>query len=186
MHIVFGEHFIEINRWESRTQMDRYLREGCTAGSILLGEDAEIVTEFYTATLYLGASGSRFGIGICSEGHGLTPQMFLLAEEDTLMFGFNCEIVAFSMVNRKIELKFRVELPALFHRFVFLKKISLILVFYEIGVMALSQTGQRLWQYESDLITDYLVTSDRLIVEFMDSPAVAIDLLSGTVSLVSP
>lgn len=186
MHIAFGEHFIEISRWESRTQMIRYLREGCAAGSILLGEDAEMATEFYTATLYLGARASRFGIGICSEGHGLTPQMLLLAEEGTLMFGFNREVVALSIMDMEIEPKFRMELPALFHRFVFLKRMSLILIFYEIGVVALSQTGHCLWQYERDLITDYLVTSDRLIVEFMDSPAVAIDLLTGTVSSVSP
>jgi hypothetical protein len=103
VHIAFGEHFIEISRWESRTQMIRYLGEGCAAGSILLGEDAEMATEFYTATLYLGARASRFGIGICSEGHGLTPQMLLLAEEGTLMFGFNREVVALSIMDMEIE-----------------------------------------------------------------------------------
>ncbi len=178
MHIAFGEHSIGLNRWESREQMIRHLQD-CPAGCILLGEAAEMPNEFYTATLYLGAEGVRFGIGICSEGHGLVPQMLLLEEKGTLLFGFNRELVAFSITEKQV--LFRIELSTLFYRFVHISDRKSILIFYEIGIMALDQDGQKRWQYEQDIVTNYSVMGDRVMVEFMDSPSVVIDLMTGSV-----
>lgn len=183
MHIAFREHLIEVSRWDSREQMVRYLRTDCAAGNILLGEDAELAVEFYTATLYLGSKETRFGIGICSEGYGLTPQMLLLLESDMLMFGFNREVVAFSIVDMKVQ--FTVDLVAPFYRFLTIPGRSVILVLYEIGVIALSCDGRYLWQYDKDIITDYRIADDQLIIEMMDSPTVAIDLSTGTISPIS-
>ncbi len=182
MHIAFGEHFIELNCWERREQMIRYLQD-CPAGNILLGEEAEMPREFYTATLHLGAEGHRFGIGICSEGHGLVPQMLLLEEKGTLLFGFNRQVVAFDVAKRQV--LFRIELSALFYRFVHLSDKKVILVLYEIGIMALDQGGQKLWQYERDIVSNYRIMGNRAVVEFMDSPSVVIDLITGSVLLAS-
>jgi hypothetical protein len=143
-----------------------------------------MAVEFYTVTLYLGARGDRFGIGICAEGHGLIPQMLLLVEEEKLVFGFSFEIAVFSLANRSIE--FRAELPAAFCSFVHLPSKSLILVIHEIGVMALSHSNQCLWQYEQDIITDYQLINNKIIISFMDSPTVAIDLRTGAVIPDSP
>lgn len=178
MHITFGEHLIEFNRWESQKQMTRYLLD-CPAGSLILGEGTEVPREFYVVTLHLGPEGDRFGIGICSEGHGLVPQMLPLVEEGILIFGFNREVVAFSVRDKKV--RFRMQTPVLFHRFIFLSEHGMILVFDEIGVMALTPDGRCLWHYEQDLLTNHRLVGNRLILEFMDSPGVSLDLLTGSV-----
>src|ERR1043165_8496395 len=93
MLISCGEHVIRINAWLTKREL-AYVLSGCTAGSILLGDDADEARQFHTAVVYLKwpkTSEDIFGVGICSEGPDLTPQ--LLSISNLLMFGFNREVV---------------------------------------------------------------------------------------------
>jgi hypothetical protein len=56
-----------------------------------------------------------------------------------------------------------------------------LLVFNEIGVVALAASGVELWRYEKDIITDCLINEGKLYMNFMDSPQVMLRLSSGAI-----
>lgn len=149
----------------------------CDSGSLLLGEDAEQETQFFSALVSLEWSRlHHFGIGICSESHGLLPHLLLLPNSDILLFGFNNEVSAVSIKTRKVA--FTIKLDSLFYSFLYMRR-GVILAFYEIGVMAITESGRKLWKYEKDIIMDAYIESGKLHLKFMVDPPVSLNILSG-------
>lgn len=78
----FGQHIVTLQKWETKQGMLDFLAR-CSAGSLVLGEEAEQEVEFFSATMHLNYrlhfSGrtrwiegkmlreQRCGVGICSE-----------------------------------------------------------------------------------------------------------------------
>lgn len=190
MRLSFAGHIIEIQTWETKGDMMNFLAN-CNAESLVLGEDAEEEVGFYSASIHLNYSaklypiwneliGSRFDVGVCSEGHGLKPHLLMLSEKQLVIFGFNSEVVGISIKNR--EVSFRTSLDySLFRSFVHLSQVEIVLAFHEIGVVALTEDGKELWKYSEDVIIDSLIDRDTLQLSFMDSPPVSINVLSGSV-----
>ncbi len=167
MNIAFAEHTIELHTWENKGQMVNFLAQ-CEAGNLLLGENSEQERQFHTAVIRLGTAGlAQFGIGICSQGHGLTPTVLLRPNESKLLFGFNSEVVGIDLVSKQIA--FTLPLDALFHAFLPLDDQNLVLVVHEIGTVALTWQGEAVWQFDEDIITNVTLEKDRLYFEFMDS-----------------
>jgi hypothetical protein len=161
----------------------------CDSSTIVLGEDAEQELEFYSAIVHLNytvrvdeqsqeSSPDYLGIAICSEGHGLKPHLVLLPRQ-TLAVGFNREVVGISVSNKQI--LFRLRFDTLFRSFLYLDEMDTLLVFNEIGVVALAASGVELWRYEKDIITDCLINEGKLYMNFMDSPQVMLRLSSGAI-----
>lgn len=190
MRLSFAGHIVEIQTWENKGDMMNFLAN-CNAESLVLGEDAEAEAGFYSASIHLNYSaklhpswdeliGSRFNVGICSEGRGLKPHLLMLSEKQLVIFGLNSEVVGICVKNR--EVSFRTSLDySLFRSFVHLSQVEMILAFHEIGVVALTEDGKELWKYSEDVIIDSLVDGDTLQLSFMDSPPVSINVLSGSV-----
>ncbi|GIV87037.1 MAG: hypothetical protein KatS3mg054_1066 [Chloroflexus sp.] len=176
MQIMIGRHTVEIHQWQSADQMKREL-SAYSAGYHLFGEDIEAASEFYTVSFHIMAEEHRFGIGVCVGRHGITPQVLLLPDQDLMMLGVQQEVVGISLTEGTI--RFHLSVPTLFRCFVALTERNLILVFDEIGVMALIPDGQILWEYYKDIITNYQLAGESLFVEFMDSPPVVIHTLDG-------
>lgn len=177
MRVTFGSHNLEITSWETKREMLNFI-EKCDAGSLLLGKEAEQEIEFYSVIIHLEWSGvHRFGIGICSEGHGLSPHLFLLPKSEILLFGLNKEVSAIDLNNR--EVYFRIKLDSLFRSFLPLSQESIILIFHEIGVIAISEEGDKLWKYERDIIANAYIKKDNLYLEFLDDSPVGLSLSSG-------
>ncbi len=177
MCLSFGTHAVELKSWETKSEMLQFLAK-CDSGSLLLGEDAEQEMQFLSALVSLEWSGMHhFGIGICSEGHGLSPHLLLLPNSDILLFGFNNEVSAVSIKTR--EVAFRIKLDSLFYSFLYMRERGVILAVYEIGVMAITESGRKLWKYEKDIIMDAYVESDNLQLKFMDDPPVNLNISSG-------
>jgi hypothetical protein len=133
-------------------------------GHLILGESAEQQTAFYLVTIHLGWNGRhRFGIGLCSEEYGLKPHLLLQPELSQLLLGFNHEVVAVGVKDRNIH--FRILLDSLFHSFLALEQC--ILIFHEIGVNALDNRGQAIWEYEADVIEDFEIIGNHLNLTFM-------------------
>jgi hypothetical protein len=144
-------------------------------GHLILGESAEQQTAFYLVTIHLGWNGRhRFGIGLCSEEYGLKPHLLLQPELSQLLLGFNHEVVAVGVKDRNIH--FRILLDSLFHSFLALEQC--ILIFHEIGVNALDNRGQAIWEYEADVIEDFEIIGNHLNLTFMDAPPVSLNLHS--------
>ncbi len=179
MRISFGEHSVVLRSWETKDEMIGFL-EKCDAGSILLGEDEELPVDFYSVAVHLGAIKlHRFGVGICSEGHGLTPQLLLQPTKNELIIGLNDEVVGVNVIEKTVD--FKIGLDSLFYDFLPLDEYQTILVFHEIGVVVITEDGQEIWHYSKDIVEDYFVEKEWLHLKFMDAGMVKLDLSSGIV-----
>jgi hypothetical protein len=188
MFLSFGQHIVTLQRWETKQDMLDFLAR-CSAGSLVLGEEAEQEVEFFSATIHLnycctfreerdGSREQRFGIGVCSEADVPKPHLLLRSAEKIMVFGFNREVVGVDVESK--EIKFRVRfIYSPFRSLVYLDQYGIILAFHEIGVVALTGDGVELWRYEQDVIVDSMVDGDKLHLRFMDSPPVTISVRNG-------
>jgi hypothetical protein len=181
MQIMISGYIVEVHQWQSADQMKRAL-SACSAGYHLFGEDIEVASEFYTVSFYIRAEEHRFGIGVCVGRHGVTPQVLLLPDQDLMVLGVQQEVVGMSLSKGTI--RFHRSVPTLFRCFVALTERNLILVFDEIGVMALIPDGQILWEHYKDIIIDSRLIGESLFVEFMDSPPAVIHILDGKLQFI--
>jgi hypothetical protein len=158
--------------------MDGYLSAfDCKA---IIGESIEQEREFFSATVqpeFREAKARRFAVGICSEGHGIAPQLLPLPNRGLLLFGLNSEIVAIRADTGLIA--YRVPLGFLFRSMVPLPDSELILVFHEIGVTALREDGETSWTFGRDVLEDAWVEDGSLRMTFMDSEPATVELTSG-------
>src|SRR5687767_13097799 len=94
MQIQIGGHCIETGSFASKDQLATALAT-CPDGSLMLGENSEQQAGFHFAHIVVKCSSRRgFGVGVCSEGHGLTPKVLIWPEAGSLLVGFNSEVVA--------------------------------------------------------------------------------------------
>ncbi len=175
MYLSYGKHYIALSSYDTHHEMMTVLSK-CEAGSLILGESAEQPTVFYSVISYLGWNGrDRFGLGICSEESGLKPHLLLKPKRSQLLLGFNNEVVAVGIDERQIH--FQVRLDSLFHSFFDLDKT--LLVFHEIGLIALDEKGKKCWEYEEDVIEHFEISQNNLSLRFMDAAPVNINLQTG-------
>jgi hypothetical protein len=181
MQVTFGSNTVTLQVWQTKSEMLSYLSK-CKAGSLVLGEDAEPEVNFYSATVSLGWAGvSRFGVGIYSEDHGLIPSLLLQPEAEVMIIGFNREVVGINVKDGKI--CFKILLDSLFYTFQVLYQQKLILVFHEIGVVAITKDGKEIWRYDKDIIVDSVIEDDKLNLKFMDAPPVSLCISSGLIEM---
>ncbi len=172
---------ISFRSWEREEDMRGSLSD-CDQETILLGEDADQMTDFHSLRVFSDWNGlSRFGIGICSEGHGLEPHFLVHPERNRLIVGFNSQVVAIDLRKRKIA--FQIRLSSLFRSFSPLKAYQMFLVFHEIGVMALTEDGDEIWRFDEDIIDDCVMENGTLSLSFLDAKPVMLDMLSGTLKI---
>ncbi|MBC6481148.1 MAG: hypothetical protein GDA56_28670 [Hormoscilla sp. GM7CHS1pb] len=71
MLVTFGKNVVEIQYWETKSELMCCLSQ-CDLGSILLSEDADSEQKFYSALVHFQWLGIHyFGVGICAEDRGL-------------------------------------------------------------------------------------------------------------------
>jgi hypothetical protein len=181
-----GDFVVETKKWESRVEMMQSLEE-CNSGFLLLNGDPEYKADSYSTDIYLNYSARdfisfrevekfRFGIGFSNEIPGAEPTLVWLPPRQ-IAFGFDCEVVGIRLDKGEVSFRHTFDTP--FNSFVLLDELQMLLVFYEIGIIALEQNGTEIWKYERDLISDCSIKSNVLTLVFLDSPSVKIDLLTG-------
>ncbi len=177
MIITFAEYQIELGEWNNKQDMVNYLKN-CFNDYILLGENPDQENEFYSLAILSGNSeGKKLGIGVCSQGHGLTPNVLFLPQEMRIILGFNFN-VALIDIKRK-EILSDVQLDSLFYKFLHIYELDLVIAIHEIGVIAFSESGDFKWKLNRDIITGSIITKNGLLLEFMDSPLVLLNLRDG-------
>lgn len=176
MSFILGNTLINWQLWDSRREMLSYF-ESCE-GYFLFGENAQQEAGFYGLIVYDDWSGlHKFGIGIISEGHGLSPSFLGLHKTNMLIFGFNNEVVGFNTNTRTTA--FNIVLESLFIRLIYISEQNIILLFHEIGVMAIAEDGNQLWEFSKDIITDATIQQNSLILIFMDSEPTKLRVTDG-------
>ena len=176
MQINFHLYTASIDTWQDERDMLTHLAT-CELGQVILGQTAEQKLEFYTCTFAELRPKRRFGIGIYSEGHGLKPGLFLHPELAQCYFGFNSQIIAVDIQQRRIV--WDRKLDSLFYAFLYVASECIVLAVHEIGVVALRLEGEMLWSYSRDVVTDIQIGNGRVRLEFMDVMPISLDLLSG-------
>jgi hypothetical protein len=164
---------ISLRSWKTEEEMTDFLSE-CNKGTLLLGRDAEYITDFHSVRIDYNGSDS-FGIGIYSEGHGLEPH--LLVKSDKLIIGFDTQVTGIDIIRRKPD--FQIRLNSLFRSFILLKQHRIILILHETGVVAVTEKGQELWSFDEDIIEDYSIDKQSLFLEFSDTESVRLNIISG-------
>ena len=178
MLVSFASHTVSLQSWPTKPQMLESLST-CDAGTLVLGQDAEQQRAFYSAIVHLGWEGFRtFGIGICSEGHGLVPTILLQSNQERVIIGLNSEVIGIDLPQGN--LRFRLLLDSLFMRLLELPRHKLLLIQHEIGIVALAETGEVPWKFSRDIITRLRLSESELLLEFMDSTPARLDLYSGS------
>lgn len=178
MQLSFLGHCIELSSYDTKEWLAAALN-ACPVGHLWLGENPDEEVGFYLARILLDCTSHRsFGIGICSQGHGLVPTMLLWREARAVVIGFNSELVAVEIPSCAV--KFRQGLGSYFYSFVEHGDPKPLIVQHEIGLLALSVDGEVLWQFSQDVITGIRVDGPHLHLRFMDSPPVVLELAAGT------
>ncbi len=181
MLLSFNEDLIKLKVWEDLESLYTYL-EGGEQGHLLLGVDGESLDKFYSLSIEIGGYRSkRFLIGVCSADHGLEPHLLLEPARELLGVGFDQEAVFVDVATCKT--KYHLKLDSLFRSFLRSAKGEPLLVFHEIGVLGVLESGEVSWHYEADVIEDFELLDNILKLDFMDSESVEIDIRTGATSL---
>jgi hypothetical protein len=81
------------------------------------------------------------------------------------------------MTKREASFQIDLGLGALFYHFVSVAELQTILVFHEIGIVAISEDGKPLWEYSADdIIEDWTVKNGKISLKLMDAQPVELDL----------
>ncbi len=180
MQIAFGDYAVATERFETRDQMRGYL-DRCESGHLWLGEEGEGRSRCDVAVVTAQRdAGYRFGLGIASEDHGLTPQILLHTSEPILLVGYGTSAAAVRFPEGR--LLGRVELPFLFYRFAPTTRPGIVLGVCELGLSALTLEGAEVWVHTADdIVTDCQVEGDRVRILLFEGEAVTLRLDDGLV-----
>lgn len=179
MRVSFPWASVQCQSWESRSELERFLNG--FEDSRIIAASSEQEREFYSIAVQpdFPASGAcRVALGVCSEGHGIQPQLLLLPEHDRLLIGANSQVTAVDVSTGTDA--FEIQLESLFRSMVYLSERQLVLVFHEIGVTAAVEDGNVRWSFARDVLEDASIENDLLLLSFMDSEPVALDITSGS------
>lgn len=149
---------------------------------ITLGSSVEGSRVFYLLNVFaaFNLSGwNDFAIAIESEGHGTTPNVLLLSSRQEMWIGFDTEVVIVDLMSRTA--RCRIVLDGLFRAFYCCPHGDSVVILHELGAAMLLQNGSQRWNYSKDIVESAQVEEDELVLDFIDSDRVRIDLVSGTV-----
>lgn len=164
---------VTVRNCESRIALKRSI-ESANSPSLIIGEYDENPREFTMlnvsrAMIPLGA------IGIASYGVGIRPQQ--VVRDAKIMVGYNRRIAVIELVP--LAICKQVDLLSLFWEFISLPGVPFVVALCETAVLAVSDSGNVLWRYDTDLVKTHEVRGQELFLTFWDSPACRIDLMSG-------
>jgi len=172
MRLAFGDRSVETARIDSREALAR-------DGALVLGTDAEHAQEYFSLTVTdLRTSAPPLQVVVCSEGHGLPPQILLRPGRDEILLGFNSEVCALEVAGGS--LLRRAELGSLFRDFVEVPPRGLVLALHELGVTALNDELEQVWSCAQDVVQDWGLEPEALTLTFMDAPPLRLSLVDGS------
>jgi hypothetical protein len=174
--------------WANRAELYDFLES--FGEKILLGEDSEFPDKYDSIKIYsnyathvsTGDGGEEsWAIGIISSQNSSAPGILHIPESKELLLGFSDKVLNISLSSKCVTNETSLQgLP--FNSFFYVADLKIILVFYEIGVLAIEPNGKEIWIYEKDVITSSSFSEkNRLFLEFMDSESVTLDVKNGSI-----
>jgi hypothetical protein len=178
MRVAYEWVDIHIRQWRSRDELNGFLR---TYGErIFVGTSAELETEFYSVSFEEEARepGNLFAVGVCNQGHGVTPQLLLDPVNRLCLFGVNSEVVGVNVRARRVE--YQLPLECLFRAMIPVFERDLVLAVHEIGAQAFrASDGGEVWSLARDVVEVARRDGDTVRFPFMDSEPAVVDIATG-------
>jgi hypothetical protein len=177
MRVSWGWNSILLHPWRSKEELRQFVSQ--CPGGFLIGESVDQEREFYSATIAkeLARDSDAFIFGICSEGHGVTPQLLVEPTLRACFVGANDEVVAVDVKARRIA--YIVKLSYLFRHMIWVKEGELIVALHETGACAFKDDGTVLWNVSIDVLVAARLEGAEMFFEFMDSELVTVDVMTG-------
>lgn len=177
LNVSLGQDFVALRSEDDFERMASRIST-CKMGSTVVGERNGSIQQFFSIELFDGLDGSlSFGIGLCSDCHGLMPHLLLRPNDHMFVIGLNDSIIGFGIDTKTI--RFSGELPSLFHCFCVDEKTHSLLAFHELGVDCFEFSGSRRWSISEDLVVASDVTIDAVLLEFADTEAIEVRIVDG-------
>lgn len=177
MVVIMDSYRLEHRQWVNKTQLREHLASRCRKYSVL-GEDVDAPKEFFSViTQTLESRLDNIGIGICSMGIGLQPEVYLHPKTNKLVVGFNSSLCVMSLSDGTVT--FCHELNSPFYEITPIYSLHQILIQHEVGIVMLTEEGKILWKYDGDIITGLQHCGNTLELQFMDTPSVKLSLDVG-------
>lgn len=162
---------VKVRAFESESSLQEFLRQP-PSQSLLLGQGSDSRREFFA----LEIENVSARVGIESVGGGVKPAV--VRRGGRLWIGFNDRV---ALVNLDpLHVAAEVDLLSLFWTFLEIPARGQVLVLAETAVVAISEGGVVEWRVDTDLITDFTLKANTIELILSDSPAIEVDLLSGT------
>ncbi|HXG60057.1 MAG TPA: hypothetical protein VNO22_01675 [Planctomycetota bacterium] len=180
MRLSFREWCMELRSHPVHMERKELLDTASTADLLLCESRSEATLLFEVDVFGCTAERAKFRIGVLSQAHGAVPHMFPIPGTDRVMVGFDRRVVGVDLRTHKQA--FEHELETVFHSFYHAVDHRIVMALHEIGILALSEEGQRLWDFGKDVITAAEVGRDSIRLTFMDSPPIVLRIRDGKVA----
>jgi hypothetical protein len=174
----FGSYSIVIRTWESVAEWKAHL--ALADCDVVTFEDHESESiDIVSIDLRSDRGGNvALRIGILADKHGIDVTPVVEPQFERLVIGYSQYAVIISLVDGVVRQKLCLESP--FNSFKNVPSYGLLLVFHDIGVVAIDGTSAVRWAYSKDVITGATCEGNRLLLTFMDSPDVSLRIEDGS------
>ena len=178
MRIAFFQGSLRVSEFPDQGALEGALSR-CQLGQIKRGGVETALSQFLVRIRPDENSPAELGIAVMSESADTLPELYLGAPPGYLWIGYNCalaivNVAAGTLLNEEI-------LESPFYDFIPVPDHGLVVVVYETGLWCFNASGEKRWQYASNVVQEVRLVSHQLLVEFMDEPSVRLSVLTGQV-----
>ncbi|MDP5272915.1 hypothetical protein [Chengkuizengella axinellae] len=147
---------------------------------LCLGEEIEIIKTQYIVDFDSMNHNENFEVIINSADYGLTPVILPLSCKNLVYVGYNSCVALIDVTERKVEKV--ITLGSTFYTIVHLVENNILLIIFELGLAAISENGDMIWEFNTDVIETYQLEESKFIrLSCMDDSNIRISLLEGKV-----
>ncbi|WP_368294547.1 hypothetical protein [Dehalobacter sp. TBBPA1] len=171
----FIKNSVEFKLYEldSESELREYIRAN---KGITVGNDAQVKRKFYVIE-NLNDNVKKV-VGILNEGHGIIPTIVKFKNTDAVVFTSDKSIYFFD--TKKNEVTKTLLCYSLIFDVVTRENEGKMFIICELGIQCLTITGDKIWAYDSEIVSDFAFYDDyvKLTVEDIDYK---ISLLNGEI-----
>ena len=92
-------------------------------------------------------------VGVCSQGHGIKPSGFIDEPNAEGWVGYNSKVASLDL--RGCRARFVVRLDCVFISILGQMADGSVIVIYELGACRISRSGELIWNFTTDVVTDF-------------------------------
>lgn len=129
---------------------------------LILGSNHEAISECYA--LESDSNELDFGLGIAVSGTGITPQILLIENYQTVYIGFDSYIAAVPTIQPSTTIESRLfKLNCVFFELSLLENGNICII-HEIGAQVVTRDLTEVWSFSKDIVSDWVINEEQGIL----------------------